>query len=124
MSLLLLLLSLPLLYWQGGIDSAPALKRAGIERLSVPSEQVESWRKAGFSVTAMSQAELASREKLPTPGITARAGVASPTRSPWVDANGWRFLRDLSRNGMGRYYYDLPAGKAALAAAEAFAYGA
>jgi hypothetical protein len=38
-----------------------------------------------------------------------------------VNANGWRFLR----NAAGRYYYhDLPKGRAALAAAEAFAFGA
>ncbi|MBA3442393.1 MAG: hypothetical protein H0T92_21260 [Pyrinomonadaceae bacterium] len=124
MSLLLLLLALPLLYWQGGVESAPTLKQAGIERLCVPPDQIEAWRKAGFSVIPMTDAELASREKLPTPGIAARAGVASPTRSPWIDANGWQYLRNFARNGAGKYYYDLPAGKAALAAAEAFAYGA
>jgi hypothetical protein len=37
-----------------------------------------------------------------------------------VNANGWRFLRAPG----GRYWGDVPAGKAALAAAEAFAYGA
>lgn len=122
MSLLLLLLSLPLLYWQGDIESAPALKRAGIERLCVPPDQTEAWRAAGFSVISIGAVELASREKLPTPRIAARADVAAPTRSPWIDANGWHFLRD---NGAGKYYYDdLPRGKAALAAAEAFAYGA
>lgn len=120
MSLLLLLLSLPLLYWQGGIESAPALKQAGIERLCVPPDQTEAWRKAGFSVLPMSAVELASREKLPTPRIAARADVAAPTRSPWIDANGWQYLRDSD----AKYYYDLPAGRAALAAAEAFAYGA
>src|SRR6185436_1205371 len=61
-----------------------------------------------------------ARELLPVPGTTARAGVASPTRAPWIVANGWRFLRQPS----GKFRYDLPAGKAALAAAEAFAYGA
>jgi hypothetical protein len=65
-------------------------------------------------------ATLASREALPTPGITARPGLASPTRAPWIVANGWRFLR---RPGAA-FVYDVPAGKAALAAAEAFAYGA
>jgi hypothetical protein len=61
-----------------------------------------------------------SRELLPVPGIVARAGVASPTRAPWVNANGWRFVR---RPG-GKFRYDLPAGKAALAAAEVCAYRA
>ena len=124
MNALLFLLALPLLYWQGGVESAPALREAGVERLCVPPGMAESWRKAGFSVIPMSQSELASREKLLTPGIAARADVASPTRSPWVNANGWRILRDSSRDGIDKYHYDLPAGKVALASAEAFAYGA
>ena len=41
--------------------------------------------------------------------------VASATRVPWVDANGWRFEREPAR----AYFYDAPAGSAALAAAEA-----
>lgn len=120
MSPLPLLLSLPLLCWPGAREDAPALRRAGIERLCVPPEAAEDWRGAGFSVVAASPADLASREKLPVPGIAGGAETASPTRSPFVVANGWRFLR---KSG-GRYAYDLPAGKAALAAAEAFAYGA
>ena len=65
-------------------------------------------------------AELAAREPLPTPGVTARPGVASPTRSPWIVANGWRVARHPGR----KFVYEVPAGKAALAAAEAFAYDA
>ena len=75
--------------------------------------------KIRFSTAALPDAEL-SREALPTPEITARAGVASPTRAPWVVANGWRFMRRPD----AKYRYELPAGKAALAAAEAFAYRA
>jgi hypothetical protein len=120
MSGLVLLLALPALYWPQGVESAPALKRAGIERLCVPPESAEAWRQAGFTVIAVSPADLVAREKLSPPGIAGRADVASPTRSPWVFASGWRFLR----NPTGKYLYDLPAGKAALAAAEAFAYGA
>jgi hypothetical protein len=66
------------------------------------------------------QAEDATRELLPVPGIVARAGIASPTRSPWIVANGWRFMRQPA----AKFRYDLPAGKAALAAAEKHAYGA
>jgi hypothetical protein len=68
----------------------------------------------------MGPAELASRTSLAAPGIAGRVDRASATRSPWLTANGWRFLRERGR----LYAYDLPAGKAALAAAEAFAYGA
>jgi hypothetical protein len=64
------------------------------------------------------ESTLGSREALVTPGVTARPGIASPTRIPWILANGWRFMRDPER----KYLYQVPAGKAALAAAEAFAY--
>lgn len=100
-SLLLVLLSLPCVYLPEGAGSRATLEAAGIKRLCT-------------------EADLASREVLPTPGVTARAGVASPTRSPWIVANGWRFARHPGT----KYLYDVPAGKAALAAAEAFAYGA
>ena len=83
------------------------------------TQALETRSKVRFSTSALSDTDIASREALPTPGITARAGVASPTRSPWIVANGWRFTRQPA----GKYRYELPAGKAALAAAEAFAYG-
>ncbi|HZS10178.1 MAG TPA: hypothetical protein VFD58_35450 [Blastocatellia bacterium] len=120
MKSLLFLLALPLLYWQQGIESAPALKQAGIERLCVPPDQADAWRRAGFSPVPMSLSELEAREKLLTPRLGGRVDVASATRRPWIDSNGWRFVRDPS----GKFYYDLPPGRAALAAAEAFAYGA
>ena len=120
MTLLLWLAALPCLYWTAAVDSAPRVKAAGIERLCVPPERVEDWRKAGFSAVALSEGDLAVRDTLLAPGIRTRAERASATRSPWVDANGWRFLRDPA----GQYAYDLPAGRAALAAAEAFVYGA
>ena len=98
MTRLLLLAALPCLLW---------------------TQALETRSKVRFSTSALSDTDIASREALPTPGITARAGVASPTRSPWIVANGWRFTRQPA----GKYRYELPAGKAALAAAEAFAYG-
>jgi hypothetical protein len=119
-SLLLVLVSLPCVYWSHGLESRAKLEAAGIKRLCVAPEQVDAWRAAGFSVSPVTETELASREALPSPGILARVGVASPTRSPWIVANGWRFMRHPAK----KYLYDLPAGKAALAAAEAFAYGA
>jgi hypothetical protein len=115
----LVLAQLPALYWPQGVESAPALKQAGIERLCVAPDQVEAWRKAGFAAVAMSAVDLASREKLHAPGIVARAELASATRSPWIFTNGWRFQRRRE----GKYSYDLPVGTAALAAAEARAYG-
>jgi hypothetical protein len=120
MTALLWLAALPCLYWTAAVDSAPRVKAAGIERLCVPPERAEEWRKAGFSAVALSEGDRAVRDTLLAPGIRARADRASATRSPWVDANGWRFLRDPA----GQFAYDLPAGRAALAAAESFVYGA
>jgi len=91
--LALLALSLPCLYWSTGVESRAALDAAAIKRVCVPSDRADPWRAAGFTVTPLTDAELASRERLPSPGITPRAGVASPTRAPWVEANGWRFTR-------------------------------
>ena len=58
--------------------------------------------------------------RCPFPGIESRADRVSSTRSPWVNANGWRFVQSPA----GRYVYELPAGSAALAAAEALQFGA
>lgn len=118
--LLATLAALPCVYWTQGIESRAALEAAGIRRLCVAPDQVDVWRAAGFSVSPITPADLTSRAALPAPGVTARAGLASPTRSPWVVASGWRFARQPKVT----FVYDLPPGKAALAAAEAFAYGA
>jgi hypothetical protein len=69
--------------------------------------------------SAVDAAALAGRDALPTPGVVPRPGLASPTRVPWVQTNGWRYIR----NRDGKFSYDLPAGKGALGAAEALAYG-
>ncbi len=119
MILLLWVAALPCVYWQQGVETAASLKAAGIERVCVPREETEAWRKAGLTASPLSAGELELRDTVAVPGIRARADRASATRSPWVNANGWRFLRDPS----GEYAYELPAGKAALAAAEAYVYG-
>jgi len=73
-----------------------------------------------FDARTTDAAALQNREKLLVPRLAGRANVASATSRPWLDANGWRILR----NPQGKFYYELPAGKAALAAAEAFVYNA
>ena len=120
MTALLLALSLPCVYWTQGVESRAMLDAAAINRICVAPERADSWRAAGFTAIPLTEADLASRESLPSPGITPRAGLASPTRSPWIVASGWRFTRQPGT----KYVYDVPAGKAALAAAEVFAYGA
>jgi len=116
----LLAILLPLIFWQQGIETAPALKQAGIEHIAVAPGKAEEWRKAGFTVIEISETEIVLRQKLAVPGAAGRPGLAAATGRPWVDANGWQF----TRNPTGKFYYELPKGRAALAAAEAFAYNA
>ena len=116
MPLAFLAVLLPTLFWDRPVDTADALRKAGITRICVPAGQVETWRKLSFTATAFDRAHAAETV---APGVEYHMDVASATRVPWVNANGWRFARDPSRN----YFYDVPAGSAALAAAEASAYG-
>jgi hypothetical protein len=120
MSLLLLLATLPALYWSQPVETAPAVRQAGIERLCVPPEAAAAWRAAGFTVVPFGEKDRAARTKLTPPSLRSRAEVASATGRPWIEASGWRFVRTAG----GRFVCDVPAGRAALAAAEAFAYGA
>ncbi len=71
-------------------------------------------------VLAIGDAGADGAVKLPQPRVQYRMNEASATRSPWIDANGWQILRAPDK----RFFYDVPENAAALAAAEAFVYGA
>ena len=92
--LLAAVLALPCVYWLQGPETTPAVKAAGIEHLCVPEEAAQSWRNSGIAVTAITASELRAREVLPAPGLLVQPELASATRSPWVTANGWRFIRN------------------------------
>lgn len=110
-------LLLPALFWPQGPETAPALRSAGIVDIAVPAAQAGSWK----TVTAIKtqSIDLHQLTKAATPTVNFRTSNASATREPWVDSNGWRFLRQPG----GRFHYDVPGKAAALAAAEAYAYG-
>lgn len=112
----LLLAAGPVLYWPQPLDSGPALRAAGVTRLCAPAASVAAWQTAGFDASAC---QAAGRTALKTLGLVGRAEVAAPTQRPWINANGWRFLRRPA----DRYWYDAPSGRAVLALCEAFAYG-
>lgn len=114
-----LLAAVPCVYWTGGIDTRPAVEAASVVRLCVSPDQADTWTASGLKITPMSEADFAARDVLPPPGIAARAGLASPTRTPFVVAGGWRMMRNPS----GQFSYVVPAGKAPLAIAEGFTYG-
>ena len=46
--LLFSILSLPCVYWTHGVESRAALEAAGVTRICVVPERVDSWRAAGF----------------------------------------------------------------------------
>ncbi|HTX34458.1 MAG TPA: hypothetical protein VME43_05525 [Bryobacteraceae bacterium] len=116
--MLLLLAALPVLFWDAAPDTAPALQDAGIAHIQVPRERLAAWKSvSGITAQAV---DPASALKLLAPTVNYRMQEATATAAPWVINNGWRFLR---RPG-GHYYYDVTGNQAALAAAEAFAYGA
>jgi hypothetical protein len=120
MYFILLFFSLPLLFWSQSVETAPHLKQAGIEIIAVSPEMAEAWRQTELKIVVMSKNEIEGRERLLIPGIQRKVNVASPTSAPWVDANGWRFIRQPS----GQFLSDVPKGRAALAALEAFVYNA
>ena len=114
---------LPVLYWERGIETARMLNQAGVTQIAVPRATAGEWRRAGFTVLAVSRQDFERREKCLVPRVAGRVDVASATRRPWIDLNGWRFVRRPS----GKFLYDLGekgAGQSTLAIAEAFTYQA
>jgi hypothetical protein len=72
----------------------------------------------GLALAAPAGTEAAAFQEVPAPGVRFVANVAQSTTAPWINSNGWRFQRGLAKAN----YATLPAGSAALAAAEAFAF--
>jgi hypothetical protein len=116
--MLLMLAAVPALFWDAAVDTAPALRDAGMQQIVVPAERLASWK--GVSGITVEKGDLQGMVKLPAPVVNYRINEATATRAPWLTANGWRFIRQAS----GRFYYEAPGKPAALAAAEAFSYGA
>lgn len=114
--LLLLAAALPALIWDRPATETEKLKAAHVNEIAVAAGEVESWRKLGFGAEPVPS----SCEKLAAPKINYRVNVASATRSPWIDANGWRYLRRPAAT----YCVEADAASAGITAAEAFAYGA
>jgi hypothetical protein len=111
-------LLIPALFWDKGPETADQLKQAGITRIAVPAAMETPWKSAPGITVRLSDKE--SRVKLGPPKVEYRVNQAGPTRSPWVDSNGWRIVRSPE----AKFVYDAPGPGAALAAAEAYAFGA
>jgi len=72
----------------------------------------------GLAATAPAGSDAASYQEIPSPGVRYLPNVARATNVPWIDSNGWRFARGMRKVS----YAKVPAGSAALAAAEAFVF--
>jgi len=110
--LLLIAAALPGLFIDA--DPSPALREAGIECVSIPASRAEAWK--GQCTKPVDPEKLV---KLPSPGVRYRMNEARASSAPWVDLNGARFARGVK----GTALINAGEGKAALAAAEAHAFG-
>lgn len=110
--LLLLAAALPGLFLDA--DPSPALREAGIDCVSIPASRAEAWK--GQCAKTVEPEKLV---KLPSPGVRYRMNEARASSAPWVDLNGARFARGVK----GTALINAGEGKAALAAAEAHAFG-
>lgn len=116
--MLLVLAALPALFWDHPPDTAASLQEAGIHQVVVPTSLLGAWK--SVSDIAAESADLQDAAKLLTPVVNYRINQASATRAPWIVSNGWKIVRRPD----GRYYYDAPGSRAAVAAAEAYCFGA
>ncbi|HSM78391.1 MAG TPA: hypothetical protein VLT57_12215, partial [Bryobacteraceae bacterium] len=89
--LLLLAVALPSLFWEGGAETAPLLKEAHISHIAVPAARAGAWSQVA-GITAET-ADPARSIKVMTPAVNYRVDEASASTAPWIDSNGWRFLR-------------------------------
>lgn len=112
---LLFAAALPGLFWEQGPETAPALKLAGVTRVLVAPAAAEAWK----GVDGLSAEPFVGASKVPPPGVEMRANEGSATRSPWIETNGAVFLRHPD----GKVLVEAPGAAAALAAAEAHAFG-
>ncbi|OYW12817.1 MAG: hypothetical protein B7X34_01490 [Acidobacteriia bacterium 12-62-4] len=93
-------------------SAASQLKPLGIACVYVAPDAVAAWTAAGACAKP-----LPAVTKLPAPGVQYRMNVASASNAPWVNSNGWQYVRGLKNTA----YVDAP--NPVLAAAEAHAYG-
>lgn len=110
--LLLLAAALPGLFVDA--DPSPALREEQVECVAIPAARAEAWK--GHCATVVDPTALT---KLPAPGVRYRMNEARASSAPWVDSNGARYARGIK----GTALVNAGDGKAALAAAEAHAFG-
>jgi hypothetical protein len=105
------------LFWTGGPETTPQLEKAGFSQVSVPAAVAAGWKSVnGINVQPV---DFAKTVKLPGPGVDYHMNAAAASRAPWVNSNGWRFIRQPH----AQFAYDVAGAVSGLAAAEAFTFG-
>lgn len=98
--------------------SAQVQRPAGQSRLYAAGA-ASSLVEEGLALPAPTGADADGFQPVPSPGLRRIVNDAQATAAPWIDSNAWRFQRGIRK----ALYATLPPGSAALAAAEAFAFG-
>jgi len=109
---------LPTLFWDGGPETAPALRDAHIDSIRVPTASVDPWLKVPGIASEAGDPEHAV--KLIVPGVDYLSYDASATHAPFIRSNGWRYLRSPG----AQFFINAPGAAAALAAAEGYMFAA
>lgn len=116
--MLFLLAAVPTLFWGGAPDTAQSVRDAGFQHIAVPAAKLDAWKAVtGLTVEA---ADPTKALKLEAPTVEYRVDQASASRAPWLTSNGWQFIRQPQ----GQFYYETKGAGSAIAAAEAFSWGA
>lgn len=115
--LLLAAALLPRLFVDAGPESAPKIKEAGIQAVAVSAAQSAAWK--GVEGIKIEIIDAARAVKLRPPTVDYRANQGSASRAPWINSNGFRYLRQPQ----AVFLYDVKGAQAAIAAAEAFMFG-
>jgi hypothetical protein len=106
----------------GALAASALLSASPIEQSAARSAQIfvsgAAARLIDAGVAAAAPPDTSGFQEVPSPGVRYLPNVARATNVPWIDSNGWRFARGLRRAN----YVNVPAGSAALAAAEAFVF--
>lgn len=117
MNWLLIAALLPALHWTEDLDTASLVEKAGVHRIYVADEIRGAWIELGFD--AVDDERLRQYTVVSAPSVRRERSVGAATSVPWVEANGWHFLRGVK----SVWYAEIPKGRAALSAAEAFSFG-
>jgi hypothetical protein len=115
--LLLVAAALPALLWDEPPATVSQLTEAGITQVQVPAARYKEWQ--GVTEVSVEAADLRNAVTLEAPSVEYHPDQASATSLPWLDSNGWQFLR----NPPGQFIYTTRGTQAAIAAAEAFCFG-